>query len=238
MSNIGNTHSVTHFVRGQSKPLANQTLIKVGYKSTKNRKTGETIPAKYKAICVSLPNLSFENIADNMRVKVNALALDILNETRSEILKNMYETRKGELFSVSTDEMGLESLFGYLDSKGRISAESIGKWFDENCADNLALRAAIVCKYQPDTDTELSAELTEEQLKTIMGKVSPWRELFVNLTKDRDSFKYTGNQLETLERMVSLYGDDTDSLAQKISGKITELQKPVEAKEILAENLF
>lgn len=239
MSAISNIHSVTLFVRGQSKAAANQTLIKVGYKPTKNRKTGETIPAKYKAICVSLPNLSFEGISDSIRVKVNQIALEYLNETRTEMVRNMYETRKGNLFDISSDEMNLDSVFGYLDSKGRISADNIGKWFDQYCADNLAFRAAVVCKYLTDTDSIDSLDtLTEEQLKTVSSKVTPWRELFVNLTRDRDSVKYVGNQLETLERMVSLYADESDSLAAKITAKIAEWNKPVESREILAENLF
>lgn len=225
MSNVSSIHSITKFVAGKSEPLSGQVLVKVGYKPTKNKKTGEKIPAKYPSICVSVPPIEFDTKDEIQLSRILKLVKGQFGEIRREIVKSLYENSNGALSSVSTNEVSVNACLAFAESQvGRLSKDSIGKWFDSSCEEFLTLSIATQLGFD---------ELNADQLKTVKSRVSAWRDWFTSLT---GTFSPTEPQIRTAKTIIANSEDSDSEFAEKLLAKIAEFEKPVE-KDVLLLNL-
>ena len=172
MSNISNQHSVILFVAGESKPLSDQRLAKVGYKQTKAmQEKGEIAP---KSIAVSLPKIADEEIVANIS-KILPLVREACEGIQDKIIRSLYESRDYKLDRVSDDEIGFAAIAGYVSSEqsgGRLTKEYLESWFDTNVRDNLTVIIADKLGF---------TELNEDQLAVVEQHIAGYKGLIASI---------------------------------------------------------
>jgi len=209
MSNISNRHNINRFVSGKSEPLAGQRLAKVGYKST------DKTPAKFPSVCASVPPLGDRDILPH----IDALLPHIrtfLEGVQDRVVRSLYESSGGLLSSVSDSEISVSACIAYLASEGaggKLSAELISFWFEEQMKDNLTVVFADKLGFP---------ELTAENMVTISQHLNAYKALFCALPGTKNA--PTRVQCENLRKVMNVCGADTD-VGVKVSARISELLK-------------
>ncbi len=207
MSNVSNRHAVVPFIAGASKPLATQRLTKVGYKSSKDKVTKKTIPAKYKSVCASIPMIdpaAVEMFADQLIPHL----VTLLETAQDGILKSVYESSAGQLTDITDEQLSIPACIAFLNAEAagtRLSEDSIGAWFDSDCADNLSVIAAEKMKIDDIEDDRVigTVKLHKQIVCMLAGK---------NVT--------LSEQQKTAIRNVIKYAADTDTgIGAKVSAK-------------------
>lgn len=223
MSNVSNIHTVVPFVAGTTKAFTDQRLIKVGYKTTKDKKTGAEIPPKYPSIAISVPFLDDSSIAE--RTEDFLPYIKAMIETAQDgIVTSLYESRDGVLSQVSDDELNLDSVLSFLEAEslgGRLTKDAIAAWFDSQVADNLFVIVAEKLKF-----TEPNAE----QTKTIEKHVKTYRDVMAMLAGGKTIL--TPSQIKGCKHAISLAGD-AGEIGQKLTARIASMEKPKAVAELL-----
>jgi len=223
MSVISDRHSVVPFVSGESKALSGQRLAKIGYKTGK----GKT-EAKFKSVCVSLPVIADDRIKEQIPLLMDSIR-QLCEDTQDKIIRGLYESRNGNLDSVSEDDIGMIAIIGYLDSDnqgGRLTKEFLVEWFNANAMDNTAALIAEALKYGDD--------LSEEQLKTIEKHVNGYREVIASLAGGKTMLNL--KQIAGLRKVfdtIEPEDDTTIKLRKRIDKMEAELTKVNELAELL-----
>lgn len=147
MSNVSNRHNINPFVAGKSQALTDQRLAKVGYKSTRKS------PAKYKSVCVSVPQIADQSITDHSE-RLIPFVRSMLADAQDGIIRSLYESAGGNLSSVSDDEISVSACINYLTAEAsgdRLNAQMLGDWFDAQIRDAFTV---ILCEQNKIEDTE------------------------------------------------------------------------------------
>jgi len=224
MSVIGNRHTVTPFISGESKAQHGQRLAKVGYKSTKDKETKKEIPPKFPSICVSVPQIPAEFLsADNIK-RLAPYIGSMLEEAQNGVIRSLYESSQGSLSAVSDDDIGIDAICGYLESQAngdRLSGDSIGAWFDTAARDNLTVIFADKLGF------DLS---TPEQEQTVAKHCGMYRALMVSLSGKE--LAPTIQQKQAM-RVVLRVSEDDSVIAQKLTAKLDQLDKKPDMEALL-----
>lgn len=221
MSIISNRHQVSAFIAGTSKALSGQRLARVGYKSTKNA------PAKYPSVCASVPVLTAECLTPDTLTKLQPHILVMLQDAQDGVLRSLYESSDGTLTTVSDDDISVDACIGYLSAVaagGRLTAELVAAWFDNQVAENLTVVLAEKLGFQ---------ELNTEQLKTIGKHLNGYKALMAECAAWTDKkARMTDKQINGIRRALDVASIDDD-----VSGKLLAKLDAMEKKEDYASIL-
>jgi len=218
MSNVSNRHVVNQFIAGTSKPLAEQRLAKVGYKTTTDKKTKKEIPPKFPSVCASVPKFSNAQILERSGDLVDSIRA-VVESAQDGIFKSLYESSGGTLREVADQDISIDACIAFLaaESEGdRLTKESIGKWFVSSLQDNLIVVRADLYGF---------AELNEEQLKRVMQDCNAFKGL-LQLLAGKDVFLS-----ETQKSYIAYalkYAAEDDAVAQKLIAKFEKLNEAID----------
>jgi len=204
MSVISDRHQFVEFTSGQSKPMMDQRLAKVGYKNKSGKKSQ----------CVSIPKL------DNGDVERINLAFPADLRKRAEdfqdaLIRSLYESGKSE---VSTEEVSVPQILAYLEAEnasGRLSAEKVKEWWNGEFQDTAI--PVLSEKYKTEDPEELKkkAKVWGDTFQAICGNSA------VDITKVR--------QLMTMAEFV----DSDDVIGNRVKVKLEAMIKEFETQEAL-----
>lgn len=154
MSQVSTQHSILPFVKGESKALGNQRLLRaLAHKGTKINK------------CTSVPHLEASCTNDP---RFQAHFLEYLESTRQEMFKLVVHAAPNRT-SISDQELSADAIYAFLESQAageRLSAESIKRWFAAMAQDSLL----AACAQRMGIDLE--DEVTPAQEATLIGTVA------------------------------------------------------------------
>lgn len=217
MSQISNRHSILPFTAGESKPMKDQRLAKVGYKSTKKT------PARFKSVCVSVPQMN----VDSIRAELDRLLPHIgtmLENAQDGIIRSLYESAEGNLQSVSDDEISVLSCIAFLDAEAagdRLKKEHIENWFDAELSDNLFVLISEKLGFN---------EPTENQTAEVQKHVRVYRQVLSMLAGGKTLLQ--PKQIQGCKTALAL--TDTDSgIGSKLLKRLEQMEKPVQIAELL-----
>jgi len=220
MSQVSNRHTIMPFIAGESKPLNDQRLAKVGYKQTKKMlDAGEKAPD---SICVSLPKIEAAAIETHWEALIPHVRA-LLETAQDGIIRGMYEAKKFDwnvFTSVSDSELDVQACVAFLEAESsgsRFSKEYLETWFDKNLRDNLFVVIAEKLGFtDPNTDQEA----------VIMQHLTGYRGLIAGLSGKNVSLP--DPQIAGIRRALEVCSVDDDT-SEKLVKKLDDMaQKKME----------
>lgn len=217
MSNISNRHQVIPFVAGESKPLSGQRLAKVGYKTSKKT------PAKFKSICVSVPQIDPTEVQE----KISRLLPHIgtmLENAQDGIIRSLYESQEGNLSSVADHEISIDSCIAFMDAEAagdRLKKEHIESWFDAEISENLFILVAEKLGF-----TEPNAD----QTGVIQKHVKTYRDVISMLAGGKTRLEE--KQIKGCRVALSL-GNTDGGIGQKLMNRLDQMEKAPKIEDML-----
>jgi len=218
MSNVSNRHPVNQFVAGTSKPLAEQRLSKVGYKTTTDKKTKKEIPPKFPSVCASVPKFSNAQILDRATDLVDSIRT-VVENAQDGIFKSLYESSGGTLREVSDEDISIDACIAFLAAENegdRLTKESIGKWFVSGLADNLTVVLAEKYGFE---------ELNDAQMERINKDLAAFKGL-LSLLAGKDVFLADAQKKGIAFALK--YAAEDDAVAQKLLVKFEKLNEAID----------
>ena len=216
MSNISNRHNVIPFVAGKSEALTGQRLSKIGFKRTRD------CPNPLKSVCASIPQIDPAQIHAHLTRLLPHVGT-LLESAQDGILRSLYVSNPS-LSSVSDDELSVSACVNYLEAEasgGRLSAEFLENWFDQNLRDNLTVYIAEKLGF------DLS---TSEQDSTTAKHVKIYRDL-VSMLSGKNLI-LTPKQIQGIRNALRI-GCAEDETAVKIENKLVSLEGKPALEEML-----
>lgn len=128
-------HSVVSFT-GKEKAFTGQRLAKFSWKTN-------AVGIKRESVCVSLPVIGAETVADNL-VVLTPIIVEYLHSVQDKMIRGMLEGASNPS-TVTTESISVAAIIEYLeasDEGGRLTKESVGNWFNENISEMLAVTLA------------------------------------------------------------------------------------------------
>lgn len=223
MSNVSTAHTVTLFDAKKSQALFGQRLAKVGYKSTKDKETGKSIPPKYPSVCTSVPVIQESDFAPHMQALMPHIRA-MLENAQDGVVRSLYESADGALTQVTDSDISVQACIGWLEAEstgGRLTKEFIEAWFKTSVYDYLV---AIVAEKLGYTDT-----LTPEQEATIERHVAGYRGLYASLAGGKTVLQES--QIRSLSKVLELV--DTDDTCEKLKARLTSMLAKPKIEELL-----
>jgi hypothetical protein len=214
MSQVSNRHSVVPFKSGESKPLNNQRLSKIGYKGRGNKE------AKFQSVCVSVPFIS-EPLSEIQVDRLMPHIRNILETAQDGIIRSLYESSGGNLKSVSDEEISFDSIMGYLDAEstgGRLTKEYLNSWFDSQIKDNLTVVIA----------EKLGTEDVDSP--SVINAVKVYKELISSLSGGATILQK--KQIEGVRKAMEI-GCVDDDTSKKLSKRLDNMEKPIKIEDML-----
>lgn len=213
MSNISNRHNVVAFDAKTSKPLSDQRLAKVGYKSSKAN------PAKFPSVCASIPFLT--NWSETQSESLRPYIVQLVQDTQDKILRSLYESSDGSLSSVSDDDLSMDQVIAYLQSESagdRLTKERIAEWFDSSMKDNLTV--------------VIMEKLGTEDLEDIRiaQHIAGYKGLFASLSKDTGHINPVQNK--ALLKALEVTATD-DEISKRITSKLEKMMNAPKIEDLL-----
>lgn len=208
MSNISNRHAVTPFVAGTSKPFTGQRLARAGFKLTEKMKAaGKTaLPS----VCASVPFIDGGAVHQHLNELLPHIGA-MLEKAQDEILRSRYESAGGVLTDITDEELSVSACIAFLNAEStgsRLSAESIGVWFDTALADSMTVFIADKLGF------DLS---TPEQESTVAKHVKNRRDIMAMLAGK--NVILGDRQTTAIRQMLEVAEEDT--MHQKLSQRLT-----------------
>ena len=225
MSNVSSVHDVIPFVAGKTSALTGQRLAKVGYKSSTDKVTKKTIPAKFPSVTVSVPFLSDDSLRENMDSLLPYIK-GMVEKTQDDVIRSLYESKDGSLKIVQDHEISVQACIAFLESEAagdRIKKEHIESWFDRVCAENVFTLIAEKLGYSGD-------ELTTEQESTVQKHVKVYREILSMLAGGRTIL--TPVQIKSCKTVIDVSEDDS-GIGTKLMQRLTAMESPKPVAEFL-----
>lgn len=210
MSVVSNRHSIVPFVAGSSKALSDQRLARAGFKLTEKMKAvGKTaLPS----VCASIPQIdpaAIELFWNDLLPHVGTM----LEKAQDEILRAKYESSGGTATDITDEELSIPACLAMLNAESagsKLSAESIGAWFDSSLTDNLTVLIADKLGF------DLS---TPEQEATVAKHVKNHRDVLAMLAGK--NVILAPRQMTAVRNMLELA--DEDVMHGKLSAKLAAL---------------
>ena len=209
MSVIADRHTVVPFVAGKTAAFQDQRLAKVGYKD-RTDKNGKTTKAKLPSIAVSVPKIT--SIEGHLTALLPHI-VSMLETTQDSIIRSLYESSEGTLSNVADSDISIGACVAFLEAEAegdRLSKERIGKWFDSDVRENLAIYVA----------DKLGTENLDDA--RITAKCAAFRGLFA-LLASKNLFLQPP-QIAGLRTALTFAADSDDGFAEKIGKKIDKVE--------------
>ena len=201
MSVISKSHSVTPYVKKQSKPLTGQRLALVTYKGVKA--IGK-IPRS-----VSVPRISIDDVLEYLDA-LKPHILGLVESAQNGLIRELVEAGKD---AIQDEAISLEKILESMQSGGRLTGDDIKVWFDEAIAPDLTLAFAA------KLGIEEGEEPTPAQEKKLTQAVNGYRETFAKLAAGAATFSDT--QKEQMLRVLE-FADEGDALAARFKARLNK----------------
>jgi hypothetical protein len=205
MSIISNTHTVTSYQSGKTKPLDGQRLAKVTYKTDKA--TGVKPDSK----AVSIPVIGWAEVEPFL----NALKgefVDVVHKAQDALVRRKVEAGSD---SIHDDDIAMSAVVSYLvEESGRMTGELIREWYKESLSDSLMI--AFASKLGIPEDAAPSAEQASKLEKILKG----YEDSFAKLASGKASFNdmQRTNMLKALELI-----EDGDALKERFVVRLSKV---------------
>lgn len=223
MSIISNVHTVLPFTAGESKPLTDQRLSKVGFKKTKDN------PSPLPSVCASVPFLVREEILGNIEALLPHVRT-MLEGVQDSVFRSLYEGSKGQRKELRQEEISVQACIAYLEAEAagsRMSAETIRAWFKSALAGNILILVAEKLGYGGQD------ELTPEQVNTCQKHVDSYCGLLEQLAgKSLRKSSWTVKQWQGMQTALKL-ADDGDTMAIRLEKKMQDIAEVPEVEDLL-----
>lgn len=216
MSNVSNRHTVVPFIAGESKPLAEQRLAKIGYKQTAEmtKKGEKALPS----ICVSVPPVDRTVITGAVLESLMPYIVTLVEDAQDGIIRAANDASGGTLQIVTDEMISLEAVIAFLAAKNagdRISKESIAAWFSAHVEDNLSVLVADKLGF---------SDITPDNQATIDKHTAKYLEIVQMLAGKGLHQNSLGAQQKNAIRLCVKLAEGS-AFGQKLADKLAELEK-------------
>lgn len=208
-------HSVVNFDPKSSKAFTGQRLSKVSYKTITD-KENPMCGIKRDSKCVSIPMIPASAVVSN----INALApyfVEYLQTVQDKIIREKIDANSSV---INNEDISIAAMIEWLDSNnesGRLTKESVAKWFSETIEENLAVVLA--------DKLGVSDIPTDNQSKQIMAVVGNFKDKVSGLAGGKTM--YEPKLCESLKKCIDM-APDGDVLKARFMGR---LDKMIEASK-------
>lgn len=213
MSIIDNAnHNVVSYVSGVTKPFTGQRLAVATYKTSKD-KDSMFFGVKRDSKAVSLPVIQDDVITANL-VALMPHVRSMLEVAQDKIFREALDA-SGNVVSVSNESLSIAAICEFLDNSnesGRLTKESVGKWFDESIADSLMIALADKLGIS-DTPTQAENAKVEMISKEFRAKVAALA---------GGATSYDPNTANSLLKCLAL-ASDSDVLAGRFTSRLNKM---------------
>lgn len=208
MSILSNTHAVTPYVAGKTKPAdSSQRLAKMTYKTDKE--TG----IKPESKCVSIPVIKWDAIQPHLTALQGEIVA-MVHKAQDSLIRGMVESGKD---SITDEAISLSVVVAYmLEDGGRLTGDTIREWFKESLNDSLMI--AFASKLGIPEDVAPTPEQEDKLSKILRG----YEDSFAKLASGAASFNelQKTNMLKAME--LSGLDSESDSLAARFIERLNK----------------
>jgi hypothetical protein len=221
MSNVSTRHPLRLFTAGD-KPFPEQRLAKIGYKTSKKT------PAKFPNVAVSIPPVD----SDALRIYSEELlpfVRTLVEGAQDGIIRSLYESANGELIEVSDEDISIPACIGFLQAEAlgdRLTKAAIETWFDSELRDNLFASVAEKLKF-----VAADGSITADQSATVEKHVKIYRDVLSMLAGGKTIL--AEKQIKGCKNALALAPDDSDSMVQRLTARLTAMETPRTIEEML-----
>jgi hypothetical protein len=214
---ITNRHAVVKFVSGESKPLKDQRLAKVGYKTTAKN------PAKFPSVCASVPMIPETEIVgaiDSLLPHIRTM----LENAQDGIFRSLYEASGGLRTEIGDGELSVSQCVAFLESEaagGRLTKEVLESWFNANVSDNLTVVIADRLKFE---------ELNEDQMAVVQKHLNSYKGLISSLSGGATILSAV--QIQGVRRAIEVSSVE-DEISRKLIARLDAMEKKEAFEQIL-----
>lgn len=223
MSNFSQAHTINGFDSKSSKAFSGQRLAKVGYKSTKDKTTGKTVPPKFPSVCASIPYIENALIEENASRLVPYIK-GMLENAQDGIIRSLYESSDGTLSQVLDSDISIDAIIGFLEAESqgsRLTKEFLEAWYDSNMSETVMALAIEKLKY--------SGELTPEQELKIAQVSKGYKDIVSSLAGGKTLLQPPViKQLKNVMELIEL--DDTGT---KLQNKLIAMENKPTIESVL-----
>jgi hypothetical protein len=205
-------HSVVKYDPKTSKPFTGQRLAKVTYK-TINDKDNPMYGIKRDSQCVSIPMIAVGDIRNNLTA-LEPHVIEYLQSVQDKIIREKIDAGSK---SISTEEISVASMIEWLESNnesGRLTKESVGKWFDESIGEMLAVVLA--------DKLGVSSTPSDKESAQIMAVVGTFKDKVSSLAGGKTS--YEPKMCDSLIKCLEL-APAGDALASRFMVRLNKMKE-------------
>lgn len=218
MSIISSRHQITRFIAGttagSSKPMNEQRLAKIGYKSSKNQ------PARFQSVCASVPQIASSEIFGSMNELIPYVRT-LLESAQDGIIRSLYESSVGTLDGINDEEISIDACIAYLECEqngGRLTKELLENWFVHNVQDNLSIVIAEKL-HTEDLDDPRVAQ-----------NVNVYKGLISSLAGAKTIFSDV--QIKSAQKALELSSSE-DEISKKLTVRLESMSKKGKIEDLL-----
>jgi hypothetical protein len=204
-------HSVVKYDPKTSKAFTGQRLSKVTYK-TVNDKESPLYGIKRESQCVSIPMIAANEVASNL-VALTPHVIEYLASVQDKIIREKIDAGSKH---IGNEDISISAMVEWLETNnesGRLTKETVGKWFDENIGDMLAVVLA--------EKLGVSATPTDKESAQIMAVVGTFKDKVSSLAGGKTS--YEPKMCDSLIKCLEL-APAGDALASRFTTRLTKMK--------------
>ena len=219
MSNISNSHNVQEYVVGVTKPLSNQRLAVVFYKTDKES------GIKKDSKCVSIPVVSESHISETELMLFKPHLIELIKSTQNKIIRELIDGDNRTVIHDADITIGkvleyLEDTSGDENGGGRLTKEVINTWFDSQVSDNLMLALSDKLGVGENPSNE-QAQLVERTVQAFKSRIC---------TLASGATKMDIKTANSVKNAINIgCTDENDTIKSKL---IKRIDKMLEVKEV------
>lgn len=209
MTELANINNSGFFISsGDGKGITVQAgfnMVKIPEKKIGKGK-GKTV-----AFCI-IPNIIHSNLVESVTAnKLAPIVAELLEELQRDIIIRM---QRDNIAAVTVTDIGIDSCLAEWGNR-TFSADTVGMWFDNECAELLAYQIILARGFDADN-------LTAKQTESIEGRIAAYRASYVETASKFPSLNPV--QCAELVRVISLL-ELSGPIVSRIKDKI--VPKPV-----------
>lgn len=229
MSIIDNSNNtIVNYTSGVTKPFSGQRLMVATYKTGTKKEDISTFGIKRDSRAVSLPIVLASDVHQNLTLLMPHI-VSMIAKTQDSIIKGILEENISRLH-VGNEEISIAACIEFLDDSdesGRMTKESIGKWFDAEIADPLMLALG--------EKMGIGEIVSANDAKKIDMMMKQFREKISALAGGKT--KYEEKLVIQLKKAVS-FAPENDVIAGRFIARLDKMLVPVVEEELLIEDCF
>lgn len=205
-------HSVVKYDPKTSKAFTGQRLAKVTYKTITD-KDNPLFNVKRESKCVSIPVLKAGEIESNLVILTPHL-IEYLHSVQDKMIREKIDLGSSV---ISNEDISIASMVEWLDANnesGRLTKETVAKWFDENVGEMLAVVLA--------EKLGVSATPSDAESKQIMAVVGTFKDKVSSLAGGKTS--YEPKMCDSLIKCLEL-APAGDALASRFMVRLNKMKE-------------